>query len=304
MARACLLQGLATLTMLVCLLSVSCVQADDPVFSGPQAGEPLPGFEMHPVLPTAADKPVDLVSQSQGKPLTLIFVHELTRPSVGVARVVMNYVAKRAPSGMTGGVVFLSDDRTATEALIQRAKRALPEKIPVGISTDGGEGPGAYGLNRKVTLTVIVAKQNKVTANFALIQPSIQVDVPKIIKAVVATLGEDKVPALADLVSPNMRRRLADANPKTPQQDPKIRGLLQPILQKSADTADVDKAVAELEVYLKQHPETRKQVEAIAKRIVGSGKLENYGTARAQEHIRNWSKGQWAKSDATKDASQ
>ncbi|MAR10141.1 MAG: hypothetical protein CL681_09225 [Blastopirellula sp.] len=295
---------LSWLLLAVCLGTVSFAQADDPVFSGPQAGEPLTGFKVQPVLHADTDKPLDLVSSAKGKPIALIFVHELTRPSVGVMRVVMNYVAKRAPSGLTGGVVFLSDDRTATEALIQRAKRAMPEKTPVGISTDGVEGPGAYGLNRNVTLTVIVANENKVTANFALVQPSIQADVPKIVKAIVTTLGEDKVPELNDLVGANMRRRMADTKGNTPKPDPNIRSLLQPILQKSADNNAVDKAVAELEVYLNKNPETRQQLQAIAKRIVGSGNLENYGTPHAQKHIQNWAAGKWKEPKASGDRSE
>ena len=302
MTRA--LRTLASLVVLSCTLSLSHALADDPVFSGPQMGEPLPGFKIHPVLNADTDETLDLVSRADGKPITLIFVHELTRPSVGVMRIVMDYVAKRAPAGITGGVVFLSDDRTAMESRIERAKHAMPKKIPVGISTDGGEGPGAYGLNRKVTLTVIVANENKVTANFALVQPSVQADIPKIVKAVVATLGEDKVPSLADLGATRMRRRPAANNPGAAKQDPNLRGLLQPILRKTADNAAVDQAVADLETYLKKHPETRKQVQAIAKRIVDSDKLANYGTARAQEYIQNWATGKWTVKDAPKDGAQ
>ncbi|HAY83208.1 MAG TPA: hypothetical protein DCY79_25660, partial [Planctomycetaceae bacterium] len=86
--------------------------------------------------------------------------------------------------------------------------------------------------------------------------------------------------------------------------DPNIRSLLQPILQKSADNNAVDKAVAELEVYLNKNPETRQQLQAIAKRIVGSGNLENYGTPHAQKHIQNWAAGKWKEPKASGDRSE
>ena len=55
--------------------------------------------------------------------------------------------------------------------------------------TEGKEGPGSYGLNRNVTLTILVGKEGKVTANFALVQPSTQADLPKILEEVAKVAG-------------------------------------------------------------------------------------------------------------------
>ena len=77
----------------------------------------------------------------------------------------------------------------------------MPTDVPIGISVDGKEGPGAYGLNRNVTLTVLVGKDNVVTANFALIQPSIPADAPKILAEVVKLIG-GQVPGLDELGAP------------------------------------------------------------------------------------------------------
>ena len=49
---------------------------------------------------------------------------------------------------------------------------SLGMKTVIGVSVDGLEGPGAYGLNKEMELTVIVAKDNIVTANFALLDPN------------------------------------------------------------------------------------------------------------------------------------
>ena len=58
--------------------------------------------------------------------------------------------------GLQAALVFLSADATSTEEWMKRASHALPRGVPVGISTEGAEGPGAYGLNRNVAMTVIV----------------------------------------------------------------------------------------------------------------------------------------------------
>jgi hypothetical protein len=172
---------------------------DQPEFSGPQVGEKLAGFKVQAVLGEEAGKEIDLVKAAGGKPIALIFVHERTRPSVGLARLIGSYAASRKKDGLTSGVVFLSGDATATTDWMKIAAGALPKGLPVGIAEGGQEGPGAYGLNRKVTVTVLVGNEDKVTANFALVQPSIQADAPKIAAAIAAVLGEEKGPTVEEL---------------------------------------------------------------------------------------------------------
>ena len=158
-------------------------------FSGPQKGEAITSFNVRGVLGERAGEEYDLVKQAKGQPLVLMFVHEVNRPSVGLARVVMTYAASLKEKGLHSGLIFLSADATETEEWTKRASGALPQGVPIGISTDGIEGPGAYGLNRKVTVTVLVAKEDKATSNFALIQPSVAADGPKIIEAIAAAAG-------------------------------------------------------------------------------------------------------------------
>lgn len=175
------------------------------VFSGPQKGEKLPGFK----LKTGDDeeKEIDLVKDAEGKPTLIIFVHAVTRPSVGMARVLGEYAATRKKDGLHAGVVFLTADATETKSWLKRAVNALPKGVPLGIAEGGQEGPGAYGLNRNVTMTVLVAKEGKVVANFALVQPSLSADGPKILKEIVDALGGGKVPAIEDLMKrPEPRR--------------------------------------------------------------------------------------------------
>jgi hypothetical protein len=119
----------------------------------------------------------------------LVFVHERNRPSLGLARVICDYAATKKTDGMTGGLIFLTADATGIADWVKVATAALPKGVTIGISTDGAEGPGAYGLNRKVQLTVLVVKDNKVAANFALVQPSVAADGPKIAGAIATAVG-------------------------------------------------------------------------------------------------------------------
>ena len=142
-------------------------QENSAEFSGPQVGEKVTPFTVRAVVGDRAGQEIDLVKAAEGKPLVLFFVHEVTRPSVGLARLILNYAASRKADGLHSGLVLLSADATMSEEWAKRATNALPSGVPIGISKDGAEGPGAYGLNRKVAVTVLVAKENKVTANFA-----------------------------------------------------------------------------------------------------------------------------------------
>lgn len=220
---------LATTLLSICF-AATLASADEELFSGPQVGERLVSFQTRGTLGPLAGKEFDLISSADGKPTLIIFVHEVTRPTVGLTRLIMNYAATRAKDGLTSGVVFLSADPTETENWMKRAASVLPREVAIGISVDGQEGPGAYGLNRHVALTVLVGKENKVTANFALVQPSIQADAPKIAREIVEVLGGGKTPTLAELGA----RGYDDA--ATPSMnDPKLDSLLRSLIQKKAD---------------------------------------------------------------------
>ena len=155
---------------------------------------------------------------------------------------------------------------------------ALAREAPLGISLDGKEGPGSYGLNRNVTLTILVGKEGKVTANFPLVQPSIQADLPKILQEIAKVAG-GPVAKLEDL--PGVKEMLA--RKPAPEPDAKIPGLVRAVIQKTATPAEVDKAAAAVEEYVKGNEAARKEVGRIARTVVEGGKLADYGTPKALE---------------------
>jgi hypothetical protein len=248
------------------------------VFSGPQAGEVMPKFSVKRMFGKDPDETFDPIAQAGGKPLVLVFVHKVTRPGVAAIRTLSKFLGQKK-SSISGAVVFLTEDPTATVNWMRRARRALPSEVPLGISGDGIEGPGAYGLNRKVELTILVGNKGKVTDNFALVQPSTQVDVPRVLKAIVAHVG-GKVPTLASLGV--AARRSRGGLP------PAIATKVRRLIGKTAKPADVEKTARELEAIFAKRSAVAKQVGQIGRRIITAGRLDTYGTPPARVYLKKW----------------
>ena len=167
-------------------------------FSGPQPGEKLVGLKLVGVYGDQAGKEFDPVTEASGSPTLLVFVHKITRPGLGLVRGITSYADSLKKSDVKTAVAWLSADKAEAESFLNRAKKSLNLKVPVGISPDGEEGPGSYGLNRNVELTVLVAKENKVVGNFALVQPSMT-DGVKIAGELAKVIGK-KPPTSDELV--------------------------------------------------------------------------------------------------------
>jgi hypothetical protein len=258
------------------LLSVSVTSGDEKLFSGPQAGEKLPGFKVVGVYDDQEGKEMDFVKQAGGKPVLLIFVHELTRPSAALTRALTTYGASRQKDGLNTYIIWLHRDRTEAANYLKRARRSLNFKVPVGISLDGAEGPGAYGLNRKMGVTILVGKNNKVTANFALVQPSVT-DAPKIAAAVVKQTG-GKAPTLRELET------LAGIRRAAPAADARLVELLRGVIRKDATPEEVKKAAAAVEKYVGTDRARLKELG----RIAAIAAEKKYGTEEAQKQMKAW----------------
>ncbi|MEQ9411037.1 MAG: hypothetical protein RIK87_25220 [Fuerstiella sp.] len=266
---------------------------DDPVLSGPQPGEPLVPFTIVSTTDEGGEQQLDLIALAGDKPIVIAFVHERTRPAFGLANAVMRLVSDRGTEKIIGGLVYLDDDPTEAATWMNRVKSNFPKGIHRGISTDGIEGPGAYGLNRNVSVTVLVAKNKKVTANFAMVQPSLQVDAPKIFKAIADVLGEKEVAEVADYTGGNrtnarMKRQPAGRDAASQKQDPKLRPLLAPLIQKTATDDQVVAAAEKVEAYAAENPIARGQIGDIARQIIAADRLTSYGTTKCQQYLKKW----------------
>lgn len=260
--------------------------AQEQVFSGPQAGEPMVPFSVIGAFDESEGKEMDFVKEAKDQPIVLIFVHDLNRLSISMTRVLSTYTASRKKDGLHTGVVWLDDDKSNANATLKRIRHGLAKDAPVGISVDGREGPGSYGLNRNVMLTILVGKNQKVTANYAIVQPSLQVDLPKILKSVVDVAGGD-IPKLETLEGmQEMMKQPATKEGETIN----LRSWLVPIIRRNAQKEDVEKAALEFEKFLEGNTAAQKEIGRITNTIINAGKLEDYGTATTQEYFRKWAK--------------
>lgn len=183
---------------LVLLLALSSpVGAGEPPYSGPQAGEKTTPFRVLDVTGPNSGKTVDYVTEFAGAPTVLVFYHGLERSLLPLARVIDQYGAEKAPSIRTLHV-FLTDDRLALEQRLPLVKQSVKFRAPMVISVDGIEGPGNYGLNKQCLLTILVAKGDRVLANFGLVQPGIA-DAPKVIAAMAKAVGDANPPTAEQL---------------------------------------------------------------------------------------------------------
>ena len=162
--------------------------------SGPPVGDKLPDFKAHAYFGPDAGKEFKLLDKVKGGPTLLIFMHApgdhaITRPGLQFLRPVDKYAS--ACEKLATQIVWTTADREKTEAFLKRAENSLGLKSPVSICLDGGkDGPGTYGLNDKVQITVLIARDSKVVANFALADPN-ATDSSRVIAALAKLLGKD-----------------------------------------------------------------------------------------------------------------
>jgi hypothetical protein len=164
------------------------VHAQDTLFSGPQPGELLEPFKVLAVNGPDAGREVDYVSRYGDSPLLLIFAHYIDRNVYRILWPCDRYAAERASAGLKTLYVYLAPEKVAGERRMAQVVKSLSLEVPVAVSLDGEEGPGAYALNKQAGVTVIVAKDRKVVANVTLVQPGLT-DSPRIIAEVAKLVG-------------------------------------------------------------------------------------------------------------------
>ena len=275
-------------TLLVGLFCTAFLPAQEAVFSGPQSKETLVPFQVRSLSAPDAGKQVDYVTNAKGKPLLLVFVHDVNRQSIALVRTLTAYSAKRLDDGLHTGVIMLHDDASEAEKNFQRMKHALNADTPTGISLEGREGPGSYGLNRLVTLTILLSKDDKVVANYALVQPSLQVDLPKIVKSITEIVGGE-VPSMEELIGKEGMRAMQGERKGTAAA-PDVSGMVRPLIQKNLTDEQVTEHADKIEKAMKDDDAVRREIYRIATAVTGGGKLSDYGTPKAQEYLTKWAK--------------
>ncbi len=280
--------------LLLLALSGSRLVGAEPVFSGPQAGEKLTGFKVMELTGAEAGKERDPIADNAGAPTALVFVHGIERSLVPLLRAVETYGASNR-SRLKTEVVFLAADRLAGEQRVKAAAGSLKLQSRVGLSPDGAEGPGNYGLNKDCLMTILGARSNVVVTNFALVQPGIA-DAPAVIAALAKLCGDTNPPtAEAILAQASAGRgammargqtnraegKSADPFPGAVPTDAKLQGLLRSFIRPTNDDAKVDAVLAEVKEHLKDNADLKQQAIDGWTRVLHFG--DRYGTAYSRK---------------------
>lgn len=162
----------------------------DEIFSGPQVGEPTPGFTIIGSSGPYKDRSVDIIEELGGGPSAIVFVNRPTRAAARTLRELDKGFSARFDQGFQAMFVLLSADQEQSERYGGQLLASLNMRSEMGVSIDGLEGPGSYGLLKESMLTILIAKDNVVRANFALLSPN-ETDAPPVMQAVDEMLAPD-----------------------------------------------------------------------------------------------------------------
>ena len=164
------------------------------VYSGPQPGEQITPFQVLRIINDETNE-LEIAKETEGTTV-ICFVHRLSNDDkILFGLPLFDFYASQHKE-LTSHIVLLTDDRVKIIKMLRGwARGSLFTKSLVSVSVDGAEGPGAFGLNRNVAMTVVVAKGNKVVDNLVFQAPNLR-DLETIMAAVAKALGEPE-PTLA-----------------------------------------------------------------------------------------------------------
>lgn len=188
--------------------------SDNPIFSGPQPGEKLAGLNVTGLVGPHKDAVINPVDMAGDRPHVIIFQDNSGVAIRGLyqASDLLGKIDKISRKDMHITCVFLSDD----PADVSQFSRVFPAMLERGVdvvafSKDGREGPGAYGLNRSVSQTILLANGKDVIHNFVFPQGMSYAD-PYFLGGIADLMGHsrEKVQKVLNQEGPDdarMRRR-------------------------------------------------------------------------------------------------
>ena len=164
------------------------------VFSGPQPGEKLRGLKATSIIGDDKGQEIDPIAFAGDKPQILFFQDESGVAIRGLYGVVdaIGKINRKTDKDLHVACVFLSDDPDSITNFGGMLPTLRERGIDViAVSKDGRDGPGVYGLNRKVSQTIILARNGKVTRNFVFRQGMHYAD-PHVIGGIAELIDEDR----------------------------------------------------------------------------------------------------------------
>lgn len=232
---------------------------DKSVFSGPQKGEKLPHFTATSLVGKDKGEQIDPIALAGGRPQILIFQDDsgvAVRGLFGMTSVIAK-IDKASKAGLRMATVFLTDDSEKMTAFAGRFADRLQEAgmDVIGMSKDGRDGPGSYGLNRTVSQTIILAKGGKVLHNFVFPQGSLFAD-PHVIGGIAELIGEKPEAVAAWANAPMLRDSRMGMSDRGTDSQVRVKMALRARLAELVDAGKITGAEAR-DLYMTAFPPSR-----------------------------------------------
>ena len=196
---------------------------EKPIFSGPQPGERVPRLTAINLRGEQAGQDFDPVSLA-GDKLHLMFFVSKSRTFgrfLGQLRRQLQAIETNSKQAWAMSVIVCTDDANEAEKSFAVLEQRYPRSLVVGLSTDGSAGPPAYGLDRNLTATVIVARNGKVVHNLPYVGDAFYTQ-PHILGAVASAMEVDHETlrkyiggTVGDAASAAAARRMQESGSKT-----------------------------------------------------------------------------------------
>lgn len=163
-------------------------------FSGPQPGERLVSFKATGLAGEYKEQVLDVIAMANNGSQIIVFQDDSGASIRGLHNLSdsIGKINRQSEVDLHASVVFLSDDPVAIKKFAGTFPRLIERGVDViAFSKEGREGPGAYGLNRTVSQTFILAKGGKVLHNFVLPQGGLYSD-PHVLGGLAELIGEKR----------------------------------------------------------------------------------------------------------------
>jgi hypothetical protein len=148
------------------LLVGGLIYAAEPLKSGPQVGETVPG-PFHPLNVTGdkAGEKACLYCKNGSNPVAMVFARECSPELETLISKIDACTVKNSDAKMGSFVVFLSDDSALEAKLKEMAKKNKVETCILSI--DNPAGPQKYNVSKDADVTVVLYTGGKVKANYS-----------------------------------------------------------------------------------------------------------------------------------------
>lgn len=142
--------------------------------SGPQEGDRLGAFYVTKCA-GASDDGVEegenlcYRCRNSSKPQVLVFTRSTDPKVIDFVQQLDKAITKNADSKLTGFVNVLGEDRDdATSDAKKLAKKSKAKQVPFVVPNESENGPDNYGINPKAKVTIILASELGVKANYTV----------------------------------------------------------------------------------------------------------------------------------------